>query len=336
MAFHRHREKGASYEGMAIPRAWACIPWDSLRGVVMVIGAVDTGKSTLVRFLWWQLAAHRRLAIVDADVGQATLGPPTTQTLRMASEEDPQEFPPRGRLARWFVGAISPRGHMLPTVIGVHRLTALARRWGADTVLVDTTGMVSPSAGGVALKWAKFDLLQPHVVIVLQREQEMEPLIAPWRELRRFHLVELPVSPLVRPRSREERIAWRQHRFRMYFRRAHVLRLSLTQVSLLYDRQTGEEAPFLVPGQLIGFLDRWGFLVALGIVRTMTRDHVEVLTPLRDVQRVTAIRPGSIALDESFRDRRLTRQVMYPLAPSPTASSSSSPSSSPPGTNDTP
>ncbi len=321
------------YIGLAIPRAWDRIPWDKLRGVVMVVGAVDTGKSTLIKFLWGQLAPHRRLAVVDADVGQATLGPPTTQTLRLASEEVPEEFPPRGRIARWFVGAISPRGHMLPTVIGVHRLTSLARRWGAETILVDTTGMVSPSVGGVALKWAKFDLVQPNVVIVLQRERELEPLIAPWRSVQRFVLVELPTSPLVRTRSREERIAWRQQRFRLYFRRARLLSVPLQAFSLLYDRTATAGGTVLVPGQLVGFLDRWGFLMALGIVRRIGDQNIEVFTPLRDLGRVAALRPGSIVLDEDYRDRRLSFRATAPspstVDASPTMSSpdASSPSS---------
>lgn len=307
-----------SLAGLTIPEEWTQLPWDRLRGVVMVVGAVDTGKSTLIKYLWARLAERRRLAVVDADVGQATLGPPTTQTLRLAAEEDPTPFPPRGRMARWFVGSISPRGHMLPTAIGVYRLALLARRWGADTVLIDTSGMVSPTVGGVALKWAKFDLVQPNVVIALQRERELEPLLAPWRHVGRFTLIELPVSPFVRPRSREERIAWRQQRFQMYFRRARSLYIPWDQLPILDTRAPEEASMPLVPGQLVGFLDRWGYLVALGVVRSVTVEGVNVWTPLKRFDHVRAMKAGSIALDETYRNHPLGRPALptsRPMSP---------------------
>ncbi len=288
-----------------VPQGWEERLASVVRGTVLVVGAVDTGKSTLVRYLWSRLSGQTPLAVIDADIGQSVLGPPTTQTLRLATPDDPSAFPPRGRMARWFVGAISPRGHMLPTVIGVSRLVALAKRWGAQTILVDTTGMVAPHVGGVALKWAKFDLVRPDVVIALQRERELEPLIAPWRYSRRFRLIELPVSPLVRVRTRAERVSWRQYRFRVYFRRARDLEIPVERLALL-----GTGKP--VPERLVGFLDRHGFLQALGIVREWDGRKMRVFTPLQRPEYVDAIRLGSVYLDESFRDRR------YPERPQPT------------------
>ncbi len=286
--------------GLIVPDEWNAIPQEVLRGVILVIGGVDTGKSTLVRYLWQRLTASAQEsmpALLDADVGQSILGPPTTQTLRLPHPEQPTAFPPRGRLARWFVGSISPRGHMLPTVVGMHRLVQRARRWGARTVLVDTSGLIHPQAGGVALKWAQFDLLEPHTVIALQREGELEPLIGPWRRSRRFRLIELPVSPYVRPRSREERIAWRQYRFRLYFRRARVVEIPLSRLALL-----GGGA--LLPGRLMGFLDRQGFLVALGALRRWDEGRWWVYTPLSDLSRVDAVRLGSGTWEEERVVRR--------------------------------
>ncbi len=283
---------------LVVPDEWENISSALLQGVVMVVGGVDTGKSSLVRYLWQRLTAEydRTVpAVIDGDVGQAVLGPPTTQTLRLPHPEHPTAFPPRGRLARWFVGAISPRGHMLPTVVGLYRLTQRARRWGAHTIVVDTTGLIHPQAGGVALKWAQFDLLEPRTVIALQREKELEPLIGPWRRSRRFHLVELPVSPHVRPRSREERIAWRQYRFQLYFRHARVQEIPVRDLPRL-------GGGLLTPGRLLGFLDRHGFLVALGILRRWDEDRWWVYTPLKDLTRVDAVRLGSVRIP-SFGQR---------------------------------
>ena len=47
--------------------------------VTMVVGASDTGKTTLTAYLAGALAARgETVAVVDADVGQSEIGPPTT------------------------------------------------------------------------------------------------------------------------------------------------------------------------------------------------------------------------------------------------------------------
>ena len=64
---------------------------------ILLLGATDTGKTT---FLTWLanilLAQERRIAIVDADVGQSSLGPPTTIGLSVVTApfERLQELPP--------------------------------------------------------------------------------------------------------------------------------------------------------------------------------------------------------------------------------------------------
>ena len=50
----------------------------SSSGVVMLIGGLDTGKTTLGRTIAAAgLAAGRQVAYLDADVGQKAVGPPT-------------------------------------------------------------------------------------------------------------------------------------------------------------------------------------------------------------------------------------------------------------------
>ena len=54
------------------------------KGVVMAIGGTDTGKSTLVRQLLAQaLTPKRVIAVVDADMGQSSFGPPTCMSLTL-------------------------------------------------------------------------------------------------------------------------------------------------------------------------------------------------------------------------------------------------------------
>ena len=69
------------------------------RGVIMLIGGADTGKTTLGKFLAADaLSIGMTVAYVDADIAAATVGPPTCVGLRWISQpedfETPQASPP--------------------------------------------------------------------------------------------------------------------------------------------------------------------------------------------------------------------------------------------------
>ena len=79
--------------------------------VVMVIGRVDTGKSTFCRHLA-SVAIKRglKVGIVDADVGQSWIGPPTTVGMKIFTQDPaPALFPD----SFYFVGSVSPERHLL-------------------------------------------------------------------------------------------------------------------------------------------------------------------------------------------------------------------------------
>ncbi len=161
-----------------VPAPWQAIDWVQLRDVVLVVGATDTGKSTFARSLIRQMqAGEMRVGWLDGDPGQSALGPPTTLTLA-----DPAADPdvlPDGSVRHVFVGAVSPVGHMLRVVVGARRLVDAAKE--ADTIVYDTTGLVDPNRGGLYLKHAFVDILQPSTVVALQRDDELERLLTPLR-----------------------------------------------------------------------------------------------------------------------------------------------------------
>src|SRR5712691_11441291 len=130
---------------------------------VVLIGGVDTGKTTMsAMMIRAALGAGRRSAYLDADLGQKSVGPPTTVGMKLIGSEDDLE---PDRLARadacYFVGATSPQGNLLPVVTGVARLLTLARdSLGAEFVVVDTSGLVSGIYGQL-LKYHKLELVRP-------------------------------------------------------------------------------------------------------------------------------------------------------------------------------
>jgi polynucleotide 5'-hydroxyl-kinase GRC3/NOL9 len=284
-----------------IPPAWERVTLSALGGTLLVVGAPDTGKSTFARYLYRRLCAHHeRVAFVDGDVGQATLGPPTTMTLALGQPGD-DAFPPAGPRFRTFVGDVSPRRHMLPTLVGAHKLVQKARAEGATAIVFDTTGLVDPACGGGELKRAKVELLRPTVVVGIQRGIELEHLLVPLRRSRRTRVVDLPASRSARRREVPDRQEHRAARFGHYFEEARPLEVAWQRLAVF-------PAPAFTMHRLVALESGEGFALALGIVAAsdLARGTVTLHTPLASVAGADAIRLGDLVLDPcTFRELRL-------------------------------
>jgi polynucleotide 5'-hydroxyl-kinase GRC3/NOL9 len=271
-----------------VPPSWTRLSAENLRGTVMLIGASDTGKSTLAYYLYRELCGRGvRAAYLDTDVGQSTLGLPTTLNAALAAGPGDDRFPPPGARATYFVGSTTPRGHMLPAVIGAYRLQQWALAAGAETIVVDTTGLVDAAEGGRALKQWKIELLAPGVVVGLQRGRELEPILWPLRRDGRVRCVELPVSPGACGRGREERIVRRRERLAGYFSGARPHRLALGEMAV-YDLQR------LAVGAILALQDGEGYTLGLGVVDEIDRpgETMLVQTPLAGFDGVASVRLG--------------------------------------------
>ncbi len=276
-----------------IPSAWQRLDLASLRGMLMILGGTDTGKSTFARYLFLELRRlGRRVACLDGDVGQSTLGLPATMTVALCGQDGPPTFPPDGPRAVFFVGDVSPRGYMLPVVVGAHKLQAWACRQGAEVMVMDTTGLIDPTAGGGALKQWKIELLQPTTLFALARGAELEHVLWPLRRRKDLRLHELPVARQVREKVREARIAHRAERFRRYFAGAGLLSVSLNRLPVV-------GLGGAVRDRLLAFQDEAGFAVGLGVVQDLdpAQRTLSVRTPLPGLDGVASLRMGDLRLD---------------------------------------
>jgi polynucleotide 5'-hydroxyl-kinase GRC3/NOL9 len=209
---------------------------------ILLLGATDTGKTTffswLANTLWGQ---GRRIAIVDADVGQSSLGPPTTIGLGMVAQpfQSLQELTP---VALYFVGSTSPRGHLLPVIVGTKRMVDRAQEIEVDQVLIDTCGFISADAGE-ALKHYQIDLVNPDVVVCLQRADECERILLAFRYRQRPRILRLQASRACRRRSMEERRLHREQSLQRYFAKPKVVTLSWDDLDLV-EAPIGSGAAF--------------------------------------------------------------------------------------------
>jgi polynucleotide 5'-hydroxyl-kinase GRC3/NOL9 len=291
--FDLHRLALDNHTSLHIPQEWQRFNPASLKGTVMIIGKSDTGKTTLARYLFHQLCRHcGRVGFLDCDVGQSTLGLPTTMTLMLATPAEEPNFPPRGEAFSYFIGSNSPRGHMLPTVVGARKLQMKAQEIGAEAIVVDTTGLVDRAAGGGALKHWKIELLQPSTLVSLARGSELEHILWPWRRDRRVRVHELRVSKHVQERDRETRICYREERFRNYFGKAKALKASIRNTVIFGIEEMSQ-------GRVLALQDEAGFALALGVAQEYERNSqtLAICTPLTSMEGVSSIRFGTLRLD---------------------------------------
>ena len=271
-----------------IPFQWQAIEIEKLSGTVMVMGSSDSGKSTFAQWLVNSLCRHHeRIGWIDGDIGQTTLGIPTTMNLAIVDK--PSERLPQPE-ATFFVGTTSPRNHMLPTLVGLLRLKDRAVSGGATAVVIDTTGFVTRQSGGRYLKHWKIKMLQPGTLFALQRGDEMEHMLRPLKKDSSHHLHVLPVAETVRSRSSERRASHRRTLFRRYFQSATRQIIHYSDLPVYWADTAGRFS-------LIALQDREGFCLALGVLLKMREDIMEIVTPLSDVSLIESICIGSLHLD---------------------------------------
>jgi polynucleotide 5'-hydroxyl-kinase GRC3/NOL9 len=276
---------------------------------VLLVGGLDTGKTSLSRnVLTAAVEAGRPAALLDADVGQKTVGPPATVTLKMvrsAADLEPGSLAVADEIS--FVGSTSAQGHLLPVVAGVARLHRRAKDEGADLVVVDTSGLVSGITGQV-LKYHKVELLEPDLVIGLQRGEELLPLLGVIQRFFPTQVVPLGVHPDVVPTTVDRRADNRERAMRAYFSgELHRFRVKPTvfmpALPPLFD------VPKL-HRMLVGLSNGAGAYTGLGYLEyTQDEEVLRLISPVAAGPK--ALRLGSVRLDENLRARRVDLRNLF-------------------------
>jgi polynucleotide 5'-hydroxyl-kinase GRC3/NOL9 len=233
--------------------------------VTLVIGASDTGKSTLITSLASALAARgRRVAVVDADLGQSDIGPPTTVGLGLVHA-------PLARLADAelvgleFLGVTSPALCPRETAEATARQVQRALDAGCAHVLVDTSGLVE-GRFGQALKRLKIARVAPQALLVLQRARECEPILAALSEP--LTIVRLPAAPTTRRSATVRRLA-RERSLAAHLAGAVAVHLDLRRVVARPAPAGRGLAVVEVVDALVGLDARDGRTLGIGRVRTV-------------------------------------------------------------------
>jgi polynucleotide 5'-hydroxyl-kinase GRC3/NOL9 len=285
-------------EGSTIPSSWdmaADALLDMREGKVMVIGAPDVGKSTLSVYLTNRLMAHGyRVRVVDADIGQTDLGPPTTIG---------SAFP--NRLITSLTD-LTPAitlfiGHTNPTRVEsklIDDVQELSTDIDETMTIVNTDGWVSdPEA--VLFKKRLITSLRPDLVLGLAKGNELHPILSSSRA----ESMNLNAAKQVLARSRSNR---RDIRTAGYIK---FLEGGRTRIIPIHDLQllTPNRFPALwgprsdeLNGLIVGLTEENGHLIQIGIFRGVEGDGARVYC--RDTMNLRKLEFGYIRLSTSGRE----------------------------------
>lgn len=293
-------------DNLDVPDSWHELANVLVRdpGAVLFLGEPDAGKSTCAFFLAQELAARSlSVAFVDGDIGQAHLGPPATQGLALVNSQVLQ------LQHLYFVGAITPAGHLLQAAGGIKKLTDRARELKAEIILVNTTGFISGQAA-TALKLHKVELLSPRHIVALERGDELAGILTALASPPGITIHRLAVSRRVLPRTPEQRRAYRRQRYQDYFSNSGRLEIPLQGIiGIEYAGNAPHLArnPQALLNLMVGLNDPEDFSPGVGIIRELVEDStiLSIETPLRDLSAVARCRIGTVAVGPDWEDHPL-------------------------------
>jgi polynucleotide 5'-kinase involved in rRNA processing len=291
---------------MADPQHEALARQAGSPGVTMLIGGLDTGKTTVAMdAVRHALASGHKPVLVDADIGISTVGPPACVGLKhFEDESDLEEVSQPDALH--FVGAISSSRLVLQQVVATAVMVEQARNL-SDVIIVDTTA-VSSGVSGETLKYHKAELCRPDRVIALQRGEEMEPVVGMLRRFLDLDVVTAPTDSGLVPLGPDDRAKKRAQAF------ANALRPPLER----WKVRPTVFAPTLPVGLNLGRLDRVlvgvqdaaGGCLGLGILQ-VEDETLRVMTNVGEG--MTGLRLGSIRMDPETYDGTVInlRELMF-------------------------
>ncbi len=299
----------ASYHSLVTDHTQLASSVAAQGGVVMLIGAPDTGKSTLAGEILRQAASQGKVtAYVDADVAQSTVGPPgcvglkwvrSVEDLRTISEAD----------ALRFVGSTNPARLVLQMVLATAALVEQAHA-SADLVVIDTTGTVS-GVVGQTLKYHKVETCHPRLVVGLQRGSELDPIIGMLQRFFSVDVITAEVHPDLVPVSPDVRSEVRVQQFGKAL--SHPLEAWRIKPTVFAPTlPTGLDLDRLA-GMVVGVQDGFGACLGLGVLE-YTEGVLRVLT--NHGEGMQGLRLGSMRIDpQTYETKPVNlRELMFGLA----------------------
>lgn len=227
--------EGASFNEVdegTVPSSWEDIAKEifSLKEpvIVMVIGGVDSGKTSFCTFLANEAVKKKcRTGIIDADLGQSDVGPPSTVGFNFVTETVKDLFDINAQDAV-FVGSTSPSGSIKRIIKGLIQLKERAVEESVNFLVINTDGWIEGEEA-TAYKTRLVDKISPSAVVGMQHESELTTIL---NALHGVKALVIDSPQLIQPRSREKRKTLRELSYKKYLKSAKMQSLSFSWIKV--------------------------------------------------------------------------------------------------------
>ncbi len=227
-------------DGDTIPSSWResaeqLFELENKRTTVMVLGAVDSGKSSFCTYLINKaLSEKRKVAVLDGDLGQSDIGPPSAIAYTVVSKPITDLFNLQARNA-YFIGETSAGNVTDEMIRGLSLLKSEITARELEFLVINTDGWTEGECAA-NYKLKIIEELNPDLVFFVQQKDELAPILNCVSELRKI-TVESPSA--IRQRDREKRKSLRELGYKKYLRNPKVQSLSLSWVKVERDESFG-------------------------------------------------------------------------------------------------
>ncbi len=205
---------------------------------VMVIGGMDSGKTSFCTFLVNEAVMNKwRTSVIDADLGQSDVGPPSTVGFNFVTEPVKDLFEIDAQDAV-FVGSTSPSGAINKVIEGLTQLKDKVIEAGVDFLVINTDGWVEGEEAA-AYKVRLAEKVGSSVVVGMQRGNELSPILD---ALHGVKVLVIDSPQLIQPRNREKRKVLRELSYKKYLKGAKMQSFSLSWIKVI-DSLLGAGGP---------------------------------------------------------------------------------------------
>jgi polynucleotide 5'-hydroxyl-kinase GRC3/NOL9 len=293
-------------EGSTISSSWENASKEAVSHgkpvTVMVMGGVDSGKTSFCAYLANRaLREELKVAVIDGDLGQSDIGPPSTVGFSHVTEPIKDLFEMEVESA-CFIGVTTPSLAVSKVIEELIMLKDRVLETDVDFLIVNTDGWVE-GEDAVEYKVQLAEKAAPDIVVGIQQADELTPILTVLKETMRIVAVDSPLA--IRKRSREKRRILRELGYKKYLKNAKVRLFRLNHIKIkdvfseglesLTEEQVEEDLLVALQDAQLNFL---GIGILYGI--DFERGSVKIYTPVSE--NVSTILVGEVKLNKKGRE----------------------------------
>jgi polynucleotide 5'-hydroxyl-kinase GRC3/NOL9 len=262
------------------------------KGTYLVLGSSDTGKTALVAAIAKHAASSQPVGIVDADIGQSHIGPPTTVGWAIVDQSQ-LDFSQLAIGGISFVGDIAPPGHLLQLTAATIQCVRQSSKL-ANVIIIDTPGFIYGPAAW-ALWWTMQRILQPELILAVERNDELSDILG-GLQYHNSKLERIKCPPQLPTKSPQERRKYRQNQWNKYFQNSCLYNIKLSDVAVQISHNSCSKN---LVNRLVALSDGEGKDLSIGLITNWQRDNdiIEVRSHHLDIQQIRCLVVGNITIN---------------------------------------